>query len=96
MIKNGETLFDAYSRLDALSMKIKGIGCDEYQDGFDVNDETIKSKTISIIAMDDKQLALNLTLLDAQNQFSPDNLVSYFVAMKNMAKEGKRVEELNP
>jgi hypothetical protein len=41
-------------------------------------------------------LALNLTLLDAQNQFSPDNLVSYFVAMKNMAKEGKRVEELNP
>jgi hypothetical protein len=92
MIKNGETLSDAYSRLDALSMKIKGIGCDEYQDGFDVNDETIKSKTVSIIAMDDKQLALNLTLLHAQNKFSPDNLVSYFVSTKNMAKEGKRVE----
>jgi hypothetical protein len=82
MIKNGETLFDAYSRLDALSMKIKGIGCDEYQDGFDVNDETVKSKIVSVMAFDDKQLILNLTLLDAKNKFSQDNLVSYLFLLR--------------
>jgi hypothetical protein len=60
-------------------MKNKGIGCKNYQDDFDVNGETIKSKTFSIIAFDDNQLAVNFTLLDAQNRFSPHNLVPYFV-----------------
>jgi hypothetical protein len=94
MIKNGETLFDAYSRLDALSMKIKGIGCDEYQDGFDVNDETIKSKIFSLIAFDDKQLALNLTLLYAKSKFSQDNLVSYLLLRRIWPRkeQGRRVE----
>jgi hypothetical protein len=75
-------------------VRIKGLGCDKYQDGFDVNDDTIKSKIVSIIACGDTQLALNLTLLDAQIKFTPEDLVSYFVATKNIAKEGKRVKEL--
>jgi hypothetical protein len=40
-------------------------------------------------------LDLNLTLLDAQNKFTLDDLVSCFVATDNMAKEGKKVKELN-
>jgi predicted choloylglycine hydrolase len=40
-------------------------------------------------------LALNLTLLDAQSNYTLDDLVSYFVATENSAKEGKRVKELN-
>ena len=55
MIKDGESLSDAYARLDALRVKIKGLGCDKFQDGFDVNDETIKSKIVSIIVSDDKK-----------------------------------------
>jgi hypothetical protein len=76
MIKDGESLSDA------ISMKIKGIGCSEYQDGFDVNDETIKSKIVSVIAFDDKKLVLNLTLLDAKNKLSQDNLVSYLFLLR--------------
>ena len=61
-------------------MKIKGLGGDKYHDGFDVNDEFIKSKLVSMIVVDDKQLALNLQLLDARQNFSPDDIVSYFTA----------------
>ena len=85
MIKDGETLITAYSRLNALRVKIKGLGADKYNDGFDVNDEFIKSKLASMIVVDDKQLALNLQLLDARNNLSPDDLVSYFTATESMA-----------
>jgi hypothetical protein len=57
MIEDGESLFECYSRLDALCVRIKGLGCDKYQDGFDVNDETIKSKIISIIAFGNSETA---------------------------------------
>jgi hypothetical protein len=60
MINEGESLSDCYSRLDALRVRIKGLGCDKYHDGFDVNDETIKSKIISIIGCGNSETALNL------------------------------------
>ena len=80
MINDGESLTMAYARLNALRVKIKGLGGDKYHDGFDVNDEFIKSKLVSMIVVDDKQLALNLQLLDARQNFSPDDIVSYFTA----------------
>ena len=46
MIKDGETLTMAYARLNALRVKIKGLGADKYNDGFVVNDEFIKSKLV--------------------------------------------------
>ena len=39
MIKDGETLTTAYARLNALRVKIKGLGAEKYNDGFDMNDE---------------------------------------------------------
>jgi hypothetical protein len=80
MIKDGESISRAYGRLDALLVKIKGIGCVKCHDCFDVNDEFIKSKIFSVIVIDDKKLALKLQLIDARNNFSSDDLVSYFVA----------------
>ena len=53
MIKDGETLTATYARLNALRVKIKGLGANTYNDGFDVNDEFIKSKLVSMIAVDD-------------------------------------------
>ena len=53
------------------------------------------SKIVSMIAVEDKQLALNLQLLDAQNNFTSDDLVSYFTATENMAQEGKKVKDIN-
>jgi hypothetical protein len=35
MIKDGESLSNAYARRDALQVKIKGLGCDKFNDGFD-------------------------------------------------------------
>jgi hypothetical protein len=35
MIKDGESLSNAYARLDALQVMIKGHGCDKFNDGFD-------------------------------------------------------------
>ena len=58
MIKDGETLTTAYARLNALRVKIKGLGVEKYNDGFDVNDEFIKSKLVSMIVVEDTQLAL--------------------------------------
>ena len=97
MIKDGETLSDAYARLCALRVKIKGLGCDKYHDGFDVNDEFMKSKIIAMIACEEKNsnLALNLQILSAQGNLSPDDLVSYFVANENLAKQGKKIKEMN-
>ena len=48
-----------------------------------------------MIAVEDKQLVLNLQLLDAQHHFTPDDLVSYFTATEDMANEGKKVKEMN-
>jgi hypothetical protein len=59
MIKDGESLVDAYASLDALRVRITRLGRDKYQDEFDVNDETIKSKFFSIIAYGSTQLSLN-------------------------------------
>ena len=53
------------------------------------------SKLVSMIAVDDTQMALNLQLLDAQNNYSPYDLVSYFTATESMAQEGKKVKEMN-
>ena len=48
-----------------------------------------------MIAVEDTQLALNLQLLDARNNLSPDDLMSYFTATESMALEGKKVKEMN-
>jgi hypothetical protein len=80
MIKDGESISRAYGRLDALRVKIKGFGCDKCHDFFDVNDDFIKSKIFPVIVTDDQQLALKLQLVDARNNFSLEDLVSYFVA----------------
>ena len=76
-------------------MKIGGLGCEKYDDGFNLNDELIKSKIVSMIAVTDKKLALNLQLLDRANQFTPDDLVSYLVATDNLADEGQKIKEIN-
>src|SRR3954468_12221553 len=71
MNHDGETIAEAYKRLVALRMKIGGLGCEKYDDGFNFNDELIKSKIVSMIVVTDKKLALNLQLLDRDNQFTP-------------------------
>jgi hypothetical protein len=62
MIKEGETIAEAYGRLGDLRMKVKGLGCEKYNDGFEMNEEFIKSKIIAMIAVKEKDtnLALNL------------------------------------
>ena len=95
MNHDGETIAEAYKRLVALRVKIGGLGCEKYDDGFNLNDELIKSKIVSMIAVTDKKLALNLQLLDRANQFTPDDLVSYLVATDNLADEGQKIKEIN-
>ena len=95
MNNDGESISDAYARLTALRVKIKGLGSDNYNDGFNPNEEFIKSKIISMISTTDKQMALNLQLLDKVNSFSPDDLVSYLTATDNMASQGNKVKEMN-
>ncbi|KAK1619621.1 hypothetical protein QYE76_025138 [Lolium multiflorum] len=53
---------EAYGRLGALRVKVKGLGCEKYNDGFEMNEEFIKSKVITMIAVKQKDtnLALNL------------------------------------
>ena len=58
MIKEGETIAEAYGRLRALRVKVKGLGCDKYNDGFEMNEEFIKSKVIAMIAVKQKDLSL--------------------------------------
>ena len=60
MNKDGESISDAYARLTALRVKIKGLGSDSFKDEFTVNDEFIKSKIISTIATEDTKLSLNV------------------------------------
>ena len=95
MNHDGETIAEAYKRLVALRVNVGGLGCEKYDDGFNLNDELIKSKIVSMIAVTDKKLALNLQLLDRANQFTPDDLVSYLVATDNLADEGRKVKEIN-
>ena len=92
MIREGESIADAYARLGALCVKIRGLGCSKYNDGFDVNEEFIKSKIISMIVVKEKDtnLALNLRILTAQANLSADDLVSYVAANDNLAKEGDK------
>ncbi|KAK1650214.1 hypothetical protein QYE76_068019 [Lolium multiflorum] len=47
MIREGESLADAYARRGALRVKVKGLGCEKYNDGFEMNEEFIKSKSHS-------------------------------------------------
>ncbi|KAK1670539.1 hypothetical protein QYE76_058698 [Lolium multiflorum] len=97
MIKEGETIAEAYGRLGALRVKVKGLGCDKYNDGFEMNEEFIKSKVIAMIAVKQKDtnLALNLRILTKQADLSADDLVSYVAANDNMAKEGERLMVMN-
>ncbi|KAK1617335.1 hypothetical protein QYE76_022852 [Lolium multiflorum] len=91
MIKEGETIVEACGRLGALRVKVKGLCCDKYNDGFEVNEEFIKSKVIDMIAIKQKDtnLALNLRILTKQADLSTDNLVSYMVAMTTWPKKEK-------
>ena len=94
VIMDGENLKDAYSRLDVLRVRIQGLGCEKYNDGFDVNDEFIKNKIIQIVAPDDKQMALIMQFLDTKKDMSPDDLVSFFTANQSMVEQGNRTKQL--
>ncbi|KAK1686761.1 hypothetical protein QYE76_047609 [Lolium multiflorum] len=97
MKKEGETLAEAYGRLGGLRVKVKGLGCDKYNDGFEMNEEFINSKVITMIVVKQKDtnLALNLRILTKQVDLSTDDLVSYMAANDNMAKEGERLMVMN-
>jgi hypothetical protein len=49
MIREGESVADAYARLGALRVKVKGLGCEKYNDGFEMNEAFIKSKVLLLI-----------------------------------------------
>ncbi|KAK1650391.1 hypothetical protein QYE76_068196 [Lolium multiflorum] len=97
MIREGESLADAYGRLGALRVKVKGLGCEKYNDGFEMNEEFMKSKVIAMIAVKQKDtnLALNLQILTKQADLNADDLVSYVAANDNMAKTGERLMAMN-
>jgi hypothetical protein len=91
---DGESLSSDNARLDALRMKIQGLGCDKYKDGFDVDDDFIKSNIISMIALGNKKLALNMQFLDSRKKMTRDDLVSNFIANEKMAAQGKKINEI--
>ncbi|KAK1698437.1 hypothetical protein QYE76_015134 [Lolium multiflorum] len=97
MIREGESLADAYGRLGALRVKVKGLGCEKYNDGFEMNGKFIKSKVIAMIAVKQKDtnLALNLQILTKQADLNADDLVPYVAANDNMAKTGERIMAMN-
>ncbi|KAK1695551.1 hypothetical protein QYE76_012248 [Lolium multiflorum] len=97
MIREGESVADAYGRLGALRVKVKGLGCEKYNNGFEMNEHFIKSKVIIMIAVkqEDTNLALNLQLITKSVDLNADDLVSYVAANENMAKTGKRLKEMN-
>ncbi|KAK1678649.1 hypothetical protein QYE76_039497 [Lolium multiflorum] len=97
MIREGEALADAYGRLGALRVKVKGLGCEKYNDGFEMNEHFIKSKVIAMIAVKQKDtnLALNLQILTKQADLNADDLVSYVAANDNMAKTGEILMAMN-
>ncbi|KAK1611514.1 hypothetical protein QYE76_035187 [Lolium multiflorum] len=79
MIREGESLADAYARLGALKVRIKGLGAEKYDDGFEMNEGFIKSKVIAMIAVkqEDTNLALNLQIMTKSADLNSDDLVSY-------------------
>jgi hypothetical protein len=94
IIQDGETLSQAYARLEALKVKIEGLGCDKYNDGFVMNDEFMKDKIVTLIAPDNQQLALHMQFLDHNKDMTPDDLISYFVANENMAIQGNKMQDM--
>ncbi|KAK1650320.1 hypothetical protein QYE76_068125 [Lolium multiflorum] len=97
MIRDGESVFDAYARLGALKVRIKGLGAEKYNDGFEMNEAFIKSKVIAMIAVkqEDTNLGLNLQIMTKSADLNSDDLVSYVATNENMAKAGKRLKAMN-
>ncbi|KAK1684525.1 hypothetical protein QYE76_045373 [Lolium multiflorum] len=97
MIREGESIADAYARLGALRVRIKGLGAEKYDDGFEMNEGFIKSKVIAMIAVkqEDTNLALNLQIMTKSADLNSDDLVSYVAANENMAKAGKMLMAMN-
>ncbi|KAK1681859.1 hypothetical protein QYE76_042707 [Lolium multiflorum] len=97
MIREGESVADAYARLGALRVRIKGLGAEKYDDGFEMNEGFIKSKVIAMIAVkqEDTNLALNLQIMTKSADLNSDDLVSYVAANENMAKAGKMLMAMN-
>ncbi|KAK1609775.1 hypothetical protein QYE76_033448 [Lolium multiflorum] len=97
MIREGESVADAYARLGALRVRVKGLGVEKYNDGFEMNEAFIKSKVIAMIAVkqEDTNLALNLQIMTKSADLNSDDLVSYVAANENMAKAGKRLKAMN-
>ncbi|KAK1615930.1 hypothetical protein QYE76_021447 [Lolium multiflorum] len=97
MIRDGESVFDAYARLGALKVRVKGLGAEKYNDGFEMNEAFIKSKVIAMIAVkqEDTNLGLNLQIMTKSADLNSDDLVSYVAANENMAKAGKRLKAMN-
>jgi hypothetical protein len=75
-------------------VKIEGLGCDKYNDRFVMNNEFMKDKIVTLIALDNQQLALHMQFLDRNKDMTPDDLISYFVANDNMAIQGKKMQEM--
>ncbi|KAK1627969.1 hypothetical protein QYE76_002284 [Lolium multiflorum] len=97
MIRDGESVFDAYARLGALKVRIKGLGAEKYNDGFEMNEAFIKSKVIAMIVVkqEDTNIGLNLQIMTKSADLNSDDLVSYVAANENMAKAGKRLKAMN-
>ncbi|KAK1684210.1 hypothetical protein QYE76_045058 [Lolium multiflorum] len=89
MITERESMADAYGRLGALRVKVKGLGCEKYNDGFEMNEEFIKSKVISMIVVKQKDtnLALNLQILTKQTDLTADDLVPAWLPMIRQADQ---------
>ncbi|KAK1696091.1 hypothetical protein QYE76_012788 [Lolium multiflorum] len=97
MIRDGESVFDAYARLGALKVRIKGLGGEKYNGGFEMNEAFIKSKVIAMIAVkqEDTNIGLHLQIMTKSADLNSDDLVSYVAANENMAKAGKRLKAMN-
>ncbi|KAK1693444.1 hypothetical protein QYE76_010141 [Lolium multiflorum] len=82
MIREGESVADAYGRLGALRVKVKGLGVEKYNDGFEMNEAFIKSKVIAMIGVkqEDTNLALNLQIITK---------TSHNLALKARANHGR-------
>ncbi|KAK1561648.1 hypothetical protein QYE76_000023 [Lolium multiflorum] len=80
-----------------ISIRIKGLGAEKYDDGFEMNEGFIKSKVIAMIAVkqEDTNLALNLQIMTKSADLNSDDLVSYVAANENMAKAGKMLMAMN-
>ncbi|KAK1651569.1 hypothetical protein QYE76_069374 [Lolium multiflorum] len=74
MIREGESMADAYARLGALRVRVKGLGVEKYNDGFEMNEAFIKSKVIAMIAVkqEDTNLALNLQIMTKSADLNSD------------------------